>query len=276
VDYKKLYNEAIRFLLSFEQINQEDLDKHLDSEYKKPKDIKIIYEGFCVSAQNKQMCSRVIGGSIGGVHNLKEVLFDFNPLKVAKRYNRTDDDILLDEIKTKLNPKGQIRTENKSLWPQYCKSIIDSAHFLKSFETADKFYDWTNLFAKDSKSKPALPLMISIEIRGLGFPLACDLLKELGFTEYGKPDVHLKDIFKALSIIDPFEKSSTKQDYDTLKAIDAIAEANNVTSYAVDKVFWLIGSGNFYLTDKNIGRQKKVFIEMILASKVSGKPNYPI
>lgn len=171
--------------------------------------------------------------------------------------------LLLNKIKEELNPYGQIRTTNRSLWPQFCQSVIDSAHFLKSFETADKFYEWANFFANDSKAKPALPLMISIEITGIGFPLACDFLKELGFTGYGKPDVHLKGIFKALNIIDPNEMSAIKQDYATLKAIDRIAKANGVTAYSVDKVFWLIGSGNFYLTGKNIGRQKQNFINEI-------------
>jgi len=54
-----------------------------------------------------------------------------------------------------------------------------------------------------------------------------------------------------------------KQDYLTLKAIDRIAKANSVTPYAVDKVFWLIGSGNFYVTGKNIGRQKQTFIKLL-------------
>lgn len=87
--------------------------------------------------------------------------------------------------------------------------------------------------------------MISYEISGMGFPLACDFLKELGFSEYGKPDVHLKDIFKALNLIDQNEKSATKLDYQTFKVIDRIAEENDTTAYSVDKIFWLIGSGNF-------------------------------
>ena len=105
--------------------------------------------------------------------------------------------------------------------------------------------------------------MISIEISGIGFPLACDFLKELGFIEYGKPDIHLKDIFKALEIINSDEKSVIKQDYQTLKAIDRIAKENDKTPYAIDKVFWLIGSGDFYLTKINIGRQKQKFINEI-------------
>lgn len=260
---KEIYKSAVDFLLSFKDVTKSDLEKHLVSEFEKPNDLKIIYKKLCESAQNKQMSSKVIGNSIGGIDNLKLVLFDFDPQKVVKKFNKTDAEKLLAEIREKLKPTGQIRTTNRSLWPQFCQSVIDSAHFLSAFEKAEKFYDWANFFANDSKAKPALPLMISIEISGIGFPLACDFLKELGFDEYGKPDVHLKDIFKALNIIDPKEKSVTKQDYLTLKAIDRIAKANNLTSYAVDKVFWLIGSGNFYLTNKNIGRQKQEFIKKI-------------
>jgi hypothetical protein len=64
-------------------------------------------------------------------------------------------------------------------------------------------------------------------------------------------------------IIDPFEKSVIKQDYATLRAIDRIAKVNNVTPYAVDKVFWLIESGNFNVIGKSIERQKQKFIEDI-------------
>jgi hypothetical protein len=260
---QEIYKKAVEFLLSFDSVTKDDLNEHLKSEFEKPNDIKIIYWRLCESAQNKQMSSKVIGQAIGGVDKLSKVLSDFNSKQVAIDYAKTDKLKLLDKIIKELKPHGQIRTTNKSLWPQFCQSVIDSAHFLKEFEKAEDFYDWADFFANDSRAKPALPLMISIEITGIGFPLACDFLKELGYVQYGKPDVHLKDIFRALEIIDPLEKSTTKQDYSTLKAIDRIAKANNVTPYAIDKVFWLIGSGNFYMTNKNIGRQKKEFIKMI-------------
>ncbi|MDD5360778.1 MAG: hypothetical protein PHN88_01495 [Ignavibacteria bacterium] len=257
---KDIYESALDFLMSFETIKKSDLDKHLVSEYEKPNDLKIIYKGLCKSAQEKQMSTNVIGNAIGGIDNLKNVLFDFDPHRVADKFGVTDTGVLLSEIQNILYPTGQMRTTPKSLWPEFCQSVIDSAHFLKYFETAEKFYEWSNIFTNDIRAKPALPLMISNEISGIGFPLACNFLKELGFVEYGKPDVHLKDIFKALQIINPNIKSVTKQDYSTFKAIDRIANSCNVTSYAVDKVFWLIGSGNFYLTGKNIGSLKINFI----------------
>lgn len=260
---QQLYKSAVDFLFSVEGVTKSDLERHLQSIHEKPNDLKIIYRRLCKSAQNKQMSTKVIGQSIGRIDNLGRVLYDFHPHQVADNYKKTDASKLLETIINKLKPTGKIRTTNRSLWPQFCQTVIDSAHFLKTFETANDFYKWADFFANDTKAKPALPLMISIEITGIGFPLACDFLKEIGYVEYGKPDVHLKDIFKALNVIDPLEKSITKQDYSTLKAIDRIAKANNVTPYAVDKVFWLIGSGNFYLVEKNIGKQKQNFIDQM-------------
>lgn len=266
-DYKIIYQKAYNFLLQHDGITNTILEQHLTSEIVKPNDLKIIYKRFCESAQNRQMSNKVIGNSIGGVQNLAKVLYNFDPIKVSNKYSKNDNMKLLEHIEKILKPTGQIRITSRSLWPQFCQSVIDSSYFLKEFDTAQNFYEWADFFANDPKAKPALPLIISTEISGIGFPLACDILKELGYLEFGKPDVHLKDIFKALNLINPLEKSTIKQDYETLRVIDQIALANNVTSYAVDKVFWLIGSGNFYLSGNNIGRQKQLFIEQILNNK---------
>lgn len=260
---KELYNFAYRFLLEKEGVTEELIKKHFQPEYNKPKNINIIYQRLCETAQNKQMSTKVIGGSIGGVEKLKDVLFNFNPKKVSETYGKNDSEKLLNEIILKLKPKGQIRRTSRSIWPLFCQSIIDSAYFLSEFNNAESFYKWANFFAKDEKAKPALPMLISIEISGIGFPLACDFLKEIGFLNFGKPDVHLKEIFKELNLINPNERSTIKQDYQTLKLIDKIAIANNTTAFEVDKIFWLIGSGNFYLSNIQIGRNRNQFIEQI-------------
>jgi len=263
MNYIELYNFAYDFLLSKNGVTSKLIDEHLVPEYQKPPDLNTIYKQLCASAQNRQMSSAVIGKSIGGIDKLGKVLFGFNPKLVASNYSKEDKEKLLNAIINELNPIGEIRKTKRSLWPQFCQSVIDSAYFLQEFEEANDFYKWANFFANDLRAKPALPLMISIEITGIGFPLACDFLKELGYVEYGKPDVHLKEIFKALKLINQHESSMMKQDYQTLKIIDKIAKANGVTSFAADKIFWLIGSGNFYLSDVNIGRNRNEFIENV-------------
>jgi len=263
MNYKELYEFAYEFLLSKQGVTEELIRKHLEPEYQKPKNINTIFQRLCETAQNKQMSTKVIGGSIGGIQRLGTILYDFNPKIVAKIYSKIDSEKLLNKIIEELNPSGQIRRTSRSIWPQFCQSVIDSAHFLNVFEDVYSFYEWADFFANDEKAKPALPMLISIEIAGFGFPLACDFLKEIGFLNFGKPDVHLKEIFKELNLIDPNEKSTLKQDYQTLKLLDKIAIDNNKTAFEVDKIFWLIGSGNFYLAGINIGRNRNEFINKI-------------
>lgn len=105
-----------------------------------------------------------------------------------------------------------------------------------------------------------MPLLISYEIDGIGFSLACDFLKELGCVQYGKPDTHIKDIFIELGLLTGASKYSSKADYLALKIIDDLAALNGVTSYAVDKILWLVCSGNYYLDGIKIGNHKKAFI----------------
>ena len=259
---KNIYKLAYDFLLTKEGVTSEIIDIHLVPEYNKPQNLNSIFKRFCESAQNRQMLPKVIGNAIGGFDNFSKVLYGFNPQKVVENYTKNDKLKLLEKIIEVLNPKGQIRQTNRSIWPQFCKSIIDTAYFLNQFESSEDFYKWADYFVTDMKSKPVLPLLISLEITGIGFPLACDLLKELGYSNFAKPDVHLKDIFTELNLIED-ENNELKQNINILRAVDIIAENNSISSYAVDKVFWLIGSGNFYRSNTDIGRNKKEFIKYI-------------
>jgi thermostable 8-oxoguanine DNA glycosylase len=258
----QLYQSAYNFLLRFPGITESDLKQHLTvhSANNKPTDINLIYKQLCQTAQNKQMSPKVIGESIGGFSNLGVVLYNFNPFNVAENYLISDHQKLLQEIISVLRPKGQVRLTLKSEWPKYCATVLEAAYFIKDFETSINFYNWADKFCKDIKSKYGLPLLITTEVKGIGFPLACDFLKEIGYKEYGKPDVHVKDIFFDLNIVDGTISSTLRKDYLTAKAIDRIALANNVTPFAVDKIFWLLGSGNFHVTGQNIGSQKKAFV----------------
>lgn len=102
--------------------------------------------------------------------------------------------------------------------------------------------DW---FYKDDRARPALPLLLQNKVNGFGLALACDFLKELGYVKYAKPDVYLKKIFTSLELC-----SAKASDYDVLEAIIRVAQHAGVTPYKVDKVFWLIGSGDFLQRQK--------------------------
>ena len=53
-----------------------------------------------------------------------------------------------------------------------------------------------DLFDEDERARPALPLLLAQEIEGFGFALACDFLNGLGYENFSKPDVHIKEIFR--------------------------------------------------------------------------------
>jgi len=261
LDYDiKIYNCAKKFLYENtpSEVTEEIIESYL-SYLKKPDTsnwtIEQIFLRFLESAQNANMKAGVIGGSINGVENLKSVLFDFNPKKVYGIFQNSEE--LLDEIINKLNPNGVIRRTEKSIWPKYCKTIISMSNFLSQFQNAEDFFKWADYFYNDKRSISALPMILSEEIYGIGFSLACDFLKELGYINYGKPDVHIKDIFKAYALI---PKNATN--YQTLKVIIRIANNVKTTAYNVDKLFWLIGSGKFYNHPKiPIKRLKDEFIK---------------
>lgn len=259
----QLYSSAFEFLLMQQNVTREMLDKHLVPECDKPNDLNAVFRQVCETAQNRQMSSKVVGGSINGIQTLSGILCGFDPHLVALKYLDIESRRLLSEIVEVLNPSGQIRQTSRSLWPQFCKSVIDGANFLSKFSNSQEFYTWIGKFSIDPEYKLLVPIFISNEISGFGIPLACDLLKELGFTEFGKPDVHLRKLFESVHFIPDHDFSGLKADIKILQVIDRIAIANNTTPYAVDKLFWLIGSGNFYLSQQKIGRKRKAFLEFL-------------
>lgn len=109
-------------------------------------------------------------------------------------------------------------------------------------------------FEKDQIARPALPLLLDREIHGIGFALACDFVKELGCENFGKPDVHVKKVFRALDL------SSGQDDFTVFKDIVRVSRNAGQTPYNVDKIFWLIGSGDFYLDGFRIRNHRDGFI----------------
>ncbi|MDP3057740.1 MAG: hypothetical protein Q8N37_04490 [bacterium] len=249
----KAYNLAKKFLLRLKisGVTESLIQKYLNASASKArfKKIEDIYGNLLFSAQNANMKAGVIGRSMeGGIDNLGKVLFNFNPELVLKKY-QNDWNYLLDDIKKKVKPNGKIRRSSRSIWPQYCRTILSAADFITQFATADEFYKWVDSFDSDYRKRPALPMILSYEIEGFGFALGCDFLKDLGYINFGKPDVHIRDIFEALKLC-----SKNADDYLLFKTIVRIAQNVGKSPYEVDKLFWLIGSGYFY-DDPHIGNE---------------------
>jgi hypothetical protein len=261
------YTLATDFLLQSgagKGVTPELIEKYLHLSTPRPDTLAALYERMLESAQSGNMNAGVIGGSIGGVGNLGPVLCDFHPLRVLEKY-RSGWEGVLDDIVAQLKPKGSVPRTPRSIWRRYCRSILSGTKFLSRFSSAEDFYGWVDSFDENERSRPALPLLLAQEIEGFGFALACDFLKERGYENFSKPDVHVKDILRALGL-SPWEAT----DYDVFRAVARIARNAGVTPYNVDKLFWLIGSGNFYEDPHvgnrgRIGSKKEEFIEVAKA-----------
>lgn len=69
---------------------------------------------------------------------------------------------------------------------------------MSQFKDTIDFDNFVNLFSYNETTLVALLMLLAKEIYGMGFALGCDFLKELGYSQYSKPDIHLIDIFSEL------------------------------------------------------------------------------
>lgn len=248
--------------LNIDGVTESLVEKYLNplSLNPKPTSKTGLFQRILESAQNANMKAGVIGKSIGGVGRLGLVLANFDSKAVLAKYGDSWEAVLGDIVK-KLNPRGQIRRTPRSIWPHYCQTILSAAQFVEQFASSDDFFKWVDFFDQDERARASLPMLLSHEIVGFGFALSCDFLKELGYVNFPKPDVHLRDIFTALELCE-----DKNDDYHLFKAIIRVSANANVTPYNADKVFWLVGSGYFYEdlhigSNGRIGNHKQAFIE---------------
>lgn len=220
-----------------------------------------ILSGLLMSAQNRQGANNVISGCLtGGWQDLGTMLHGFDADAILETWETPDELFAFFQQEHKVGRiKGQMPDTNHSLWPIFCKSVLSAARLVVRFPTAEEFVDWLNSFRQTPDTAAALPLVLAQEIDGFGVALACDFLKELGCTEFPKPDTHVNKLARELGI------STAKSDYGLMRDICRAADSIGMTAYEFDKVLWLIGSGRFYQVMVNsheltIGRQADNFL----------------
>lgn len=152
-------------------------------------------------------------------------------------------------------------SNSKRCWLQYAKGIISGAKYLSQFKNYNEFKKTCDDFDSSDITREAYSLLLSTKIDNMGFAIACNWLKELGYKNYPKPDIHMRDISYAFGLID--EK---KKDIDFFETMVKGERACNVGPYKLDKLWWLICSGNFYRYNKqlkNHQKNKEDFINLI-------------
>lgn len=146
------------------------------------------------------------------------------------------------------------------IWKKYCNSIITGASFMRSFRDDEDYKNTFDSFNKNDMTREAFALFLSRKIYNMGFAIACNWLKELGYYEYAKPDTHTKDICKSLGVL------SGNDDIECFEAMIKIAKEAGIEAYKLDKVWWLICSGNLYrydITLPNPRQRKEKFLSLM-------------
>ena len=217
--YRKIFDEAREYLLSFDPIDKNMLDMHINGGKEcKNQSVQDLLFGMLESVSNK----RNMQSTIGSIEKLRPFLEDFIPLQIIEKY---DDDWrgLFTTIENNYEPPGQMTIDNpRSYWVIFCKSVFSASHFLSRFSNLEEFDNFVSQFYLNEYTRVALPLLLKEEIFGLGFALACDFLKENGYPKFVKPDVHIKAIFHGIGI------SKSDSDYDVFK--DVIRFSKDVNS----------------------------------------------
>jgi len=251
-----IYAVAIDLLKESSPVSEDELKRYFDIErtYKTKNDI---LQGLIGSLQNKNMQANVIGFYSSQRANVyRELFFDYNAKSILVTY--PNDEALFNRFDESFTI-GNRESKNNS-FRVYAKAVMSACVFMERFDSADDFTKFVEVFSYNELSSVALPMVLAREIYGLGFALACDWLKELGFSEYPKPDIHIIEIFHALGLC-------AKDDYSAYKAVVEMAEATGDTPFNVDRAFWLIASGRYFLHDKKVPSGKNEIIRIMMASE---------
>lgn len=248
-----VYQCALKYLHSLlpKGMKEADLDKYYNGDSRDFETLTDVFEQFIQSAQNYQGMPNFIKYSERRIE-IKDILLDFDIAQIA--------DFSVEKLYLTFRKAFSVTSKdsNFNAWHKWSKSIIDVAKFLCNFNGVDDFRTFVGQFDYNLPTRTALPLLISNKISGIGFSLACDSLKELGFINYAKPDTHLIDICEGLMLSDKDPVSvfeAIVRMSDDCKSVDQTA-----TPYKIDKILWLISSGRFYLDNITIGRHKNEFI----------------
>ena len=120
---------------------------------------------------------------VGGWPTLRGWMHDFNPEYILNTWGTHD--IIFNFFQV-LRNDGQIRGDFNngahSYWPHFSKSIVSAAGFLSKFPNAQSFLEWSDTFVGHQNTTPALPLVISEEVFGIGIAHAYPVN---AYTYYG-------------------------------------------------------------------------------------------
>ena len=236
--YKAIYQEALNYIIDRAGLEYVvDQLKNDNNNY--APEIKTINDLFRMLL-NAAICTERMKKAIGPVENLNDLLWGFDPIKLYSQYGEKWELLAgkIRELKTGGNLKGvNISEEHWAYWEIFCKTALSAACFLSQLKSMQTFKAFVDGFKYNEMTTAVLPLLLQKEICGLTFPAACGFLNQAGFSDYIAPDSSVKALLLDIDIIE------SKENYEVLKTIIAIARANNEKPNVVNKLFWIIAAG---------------------------------
>lgn len=250
-------NHLLDQMIHSEKIRNIDVNKYfiVDSKLRLANEdcevtINDVFSQLIGSIQNRSMMPNVIKYWDNKCDVFDDVLKHHNPTEVLKAYKTAED--LYNVIQEKWKDKKLSEKELKGLWKQWCEGVLSAAQFLAQFKNISELRQAFGCIYNNTWSRPALPALLEKEISGMRFTLACDFLKECGY-DYPKPDTHISDVFEHII--------STRDTYSVFKAVIQYAAELEISAYQLDKMIWLVCSGNFYLDNKKCSSKKNELIQ---------------
>ena len=117
---------------------------------------------------------------------------------------------------------------------------------------------------KPQNADERIQLARSIESRNITlwkYKMVCNWLKDIGVNGFTKPDSVLSYIFSKLNLAEDEEES-------IFKAVNLMADDNNLSVFFVDMVFWLIGNSTASVIkdiERKNGKNKEDFVNTVLS-----------
>lgn len=145
-------------------------------------------------------------------------------------------------------PKKVMTTMSIALL-QACEFIRDKDGAIEYLKSIDETIQRKDL--SDTQKVNSLADEVRKNVKGFGVALSRDFFREMGYGIFSKPDVHVMNLIACLNIQLSNEWGSTDEERATF-LLSEIAKAastkdRQLTANQVDKIFWLLKSGNFHL-----------------------------
>lgn len=250
IESKLLYERANEVL--FDMIKENKCLSNIDinsyfSSVSNTDTIEAITKRLFSSLRNRNMMRDVINYA-DKKDIVDKILLNYDPYAILDKWN---EETLFLEFNSHFKIKN---SESKlNLWRQWSNSIISGTKFIIKHKNKENLVSFIDSYQKNEEDKIKLVLILTKEIKGMGFALACDFLKEIGY-DYPKPDVHIIDIFTRLGLC------KSEDAMEVYKTFIKCASECKVSAYKLDKILWLLSSGRFYLHELNVPSKKESFI----------------